>query len=65
MNPYGVCHHTKYAGCHPCIHEAWEAGYESAQKDAQDAVWVIPYTEIDSYPFVLRHEVMDAIRGER
>lgn len=28
-NPYGDCHHTKYVGCPPCIHDAYEAGKES------------------------------------
>jgi hypothetical protein len=47
VNPYGECQHTKYVGCPPCIHEAWEAGYESAQKDAQDAVTAIALACID------------------
>ena len=26
MNPYGVCGHTKYEGCLPCVHDAYERG---------------------------------------
>lgn len=25
-SPYGECHHTKYEGCPPCIHDAYERG---------------------------------------
>ena len=42
MSPYGDCHHTKYVGCRPCVHDAWAAGFEAAQREAQDAVAKIP-----------------------
>lgn len=31
-NPYGVCAHTKYVGKLHCVHDAWQAGYETGLK---------------------------------
>lgn len=31
QNPYGQCDHTKYEGCPPCVHSAWDEGYAAAQ----------------------------------
>lgn len=32
MNPYGQCHHTKYEGCPPCVHSAWDDGVQAARE---------------------------------
>ena len=32
MNPYGECGHTKYEGCPPCIHDAYQRGREDAAR---------------------------------
>lgn len=31
MNPYGPCFHTKYEGCPPCVHSAWDEGVQAAR----------------------------------
>jgi len=31
VNPYGQCHHTKYEGCPPCVHSAWNDGVQAAR----------------------------------
>ena len=51
MNPYGVCHHTKYEGCGPCIHDAWnegrDAGFTEGMKwrMGSDAAWQYWFNE--------------------
>ena len=37
MNPYGPCYHTKYVGCAPCVHSAWDEGYEIALERVESA----------------------------
>ena len=38
MNPYGECGHTKYEGCPPCIHDAYQRGREDAAKAVETAL---------------------------
>ena len=32
VNPYGICAHTKSVGSVHCVHDAWQAGYETGSK---------------------------------
>jgi len=73
MNPYGICHHTKYEGCPPCIHSAWEEGVQAAR----DAVAALsPMLDVDKYrggydccgcstTYDLHHDSLAAIDGLR
>lgn len=36
MNPYGPCYHTKYEGCAPCVHSAWDEGVQAARDAVAD-----------------------------
>lgn len=61
MNPYGTCHHTKYEGCPPCVHSAWEAGVQAAY-DAVDKRWeTIPDAASDWLLVALA--AIDALKG--
>lgn len=31
-HPYGPCYHTKYEGCPPCVHSAWDEGVQAARE---------------------------------
>lgn len=55
MNPYGKCYHTKYRGCAPCVHSAWDEGYDMALEGVESAA-----EEIDP---VLRSRILDMIRS--
>ena len=65
MNPYGECGHTKYEGCPPCIHDAYQRGREDAAK----AVEAIPTHEVKwkrryLLVMVLVGDAIAAARGE-
>ena len=39
MNPYGECGHTKYEGCPPCIHDAYQRGREDEGREIAEAIF--------------------------
>lgn len=43
-HPYGPCYHTKYVGCPPCVHSAWDEGYAIGLDAAETAVAELPLT---------------------
>lgn len=57
MNPYGICHHTKYEGCPPCIHSAWEEGVRAAREAVERVSTLFE-------PLGPALAAIDALRGE-
>jgi hypothetical protein len=55
VNPYGPCYHTKYLGCAPCIHSAWDEGYETALEEVESAV--------NALDPVLMSSILDMVRS--